>query len=147
MFWKRETIVAEGYDVFCVVVWANSVTVSSFIVFFLRPLLTSSSFNEQLILLHLASIIVLIFSFLNKALYRYSRHQNTTCEHQHTFIINVLFTVKVRRNVPGYMVLTSPRGPVRHMIVVYVDDITVHCTPIHVKKPHYSLVFKKSDNL
>lgn len=31
------------------------------------------------------------FSFLNKALYRYSRHQNTTCEHQHTFIINVLF--------------------------------------------------------
>ena len=41
------------------------------------------------------------------------------------------------------MVLTSPRGPVRHMIVVYVDDITVHCTPINVNKPHYSLVFKK----
>ena len=59
--------------------------------FFLRPLLISSSFNEQLILLHLASIIVLFFSFLNKVLYQYSRHENTTCERQHTFIINVLF--------------------------------------------------------
>ena len=31
--------------------------------FFFRPLLISSSFNEQLVLLHLASIIVLIFLF------------------------------------------------------------------------------------
>lgn len=59
----RNRIVAEGYDVFCLVVWENSVTASGFIVFFFRPLLISSSFNEQLVLLHLASIIVLIFLF------------------------------------------------------------------------------------
>ena len=37
--------------------------ISLFFFFFLRPLLISSSFNEQLILLHLASTIVLIFRF------------------------------------------------------------------------------------